>query len=73
MIRRLETAGAGVAGVIRALERPPGAVDPQIASRVTEILTAVRSVGGRSSRSTRDQLASGSGRACAAIADDTTT
>jgi histidinol dehydrogenase len=47
MIRRLETAGAGVAGVIRALERPPGAVDPQIASRVTEILTAVRSVGDR--------------------------
>jgi len=44
MIRRLETAGAGVAGVIRALERPPGAVDPQIASRVTEILTAVRRV-----------------------------
>ena len=47
MIRCLETAGAGVAGVIRALERPPGAVDPQIASRVTEILTAVRSVGDR--------------------------
>jgi histidinol dehydrogenase len=47
MIRRLETAGAGMEGVIRALERPPGAVDPQIASRVTEILTAVRSVGDR--------------------------
>src|SRR6185436_14638069 len=44
MIRRLETAGAGVAGVIRALERQPGAVVPHIASRTTEILTAVRSV-----------------------------
>src|SRR6266852_4481184 len=45
MIRRLETSGSGVAGVIRALERPPGAVEPEIARRVAEIVAAVRSTG----------------------------
>jgi histidinol dehydrogenase len=45
MIRTLETSGAGVAGVIRALERPPGAVDPDIARRVAEIVAAVRERG----------------------------
>jgi len=45
MIRRLETATVGVAGVIGALERPPGAVDPEIARRVAEIVAAVREKG----------------------------
>jgi len=45
MIRRLETSVLGVAGVIGALERPPGAVDPEIARRVSEIVTAVREKG----------------------------
>ncbi|HEY7252801.1 MAG TPA: histidinol dehydrogenase [Methylomirabilota bacterium] len=45
MIRRLETATAGVAGIVRALERPPGAVDPEIATRVVEIVGAVRDRG----------------------------
>ena len=45
MIRRLETAGLGIAGVIRALERPPGSVDPEIARRVAEIVAAVREKG----------------------------
>ena len=45
MIRTLETSSSGVAGVIRALERPPGAVDPEIARRVAEIVAAVRSTG----------------------------
>jgi len=45
MIRRLETAGLGIAGVIRALERPPGSVDPEISRRVAEIVTAVREKG----------------------------
>jgi histidinol dehydrogenase len=45
MIRRLETADLGIAGVIRALERPPGSVDPEIAHRVAEIVGAVREKG----------------------------
>jgi len=45
MIRVLETAALGVAGVIRALERPPGSVDPEIQRRVTEIVAAVRARG----------------------------
>ena len=47
MIRRLETSVSGVAGVIRALERPPGAVDPEISRRVDEIVAAVRAQGDR--------------------------
>ena len=45
MIRTLETSTSGIAGVIRALERPPGAVDPEIARRVAEIVAAVRDKG----------------------------
>ena len=45
MIRRLETTGLGIAGVIRALERPPGSVDPEISHRVAEIVAAVRDKG----------------------------
>ena len=45
MIRRLETAGMGIAGVIRALERPPGSVDPDISRRVADIVAAVREKG----------------------------
>jgi histidinol dehydrogenase len=45
MIRRLETARLGVAGVVRALERSPGSVDPEIHDRVGEILAAVRQKG----------------------------
>ena len=45
MIRLLETSSAGVTGIVRALERPPGAVDPEIASRVAEIVAAVRDRG----------------------------
>jgi histidinol dehydrogenase len=45
MIRRLETGSLGVAGIIRALERPPGSVDPEIARRVGEIIAAVREQG----------------------------
>ena len=45
MIRKLETSGFGVAGVIRALERPPGSVDPDISRRVAEIVAAVREKG----------------------------
>jgi histidinol dehydrogenase len=45
MIRALETAGPGIAGVIRALERPPGSVDPEISRRVAEIVAAVREKG----------------------------
>ena len=45
MIRALETSTAGIAGVIRALERPPSAVEPEIARRVAEIVAAVRSGG----------------------------
>ncbi len=45
MIRRLETRTLGVDGVVRALERPPGAVDPEIKRRVAEIVAAVRDKG----------------------------
>ena len=45
MIRRLETAELGVAGVIRTLERPPGATDPAIARQVARIVAAVRKGG----------------------------
>jgi len=45
MIRRLETSVGGIAGVIRALERPPGSVDPEISRRVAEIVAAVRETG----------------------------
>ena len=45
MIRRLETSTIGIAGVIRALERPPGAVDPDVSRRVAEIVAAVRARG----------------------------
>ena len=45
MIRRLETSVSGIAGVIRALERPPGSVDPDISRRVAEIVAAVRDKG----------------------------
>jgi len=45
MIRRLETRTLGVGGVVRALERPPGSVDPDIHRRVAEIVAAVREKG----------------------------
>ena len=45
MIRKLATAGLGIAGVIRALDRPPGTVDPDISRRVAEIVAAVRAQG----------------------------
>ena len=45
MIRRLETRTLGVDGVVRALERPPGAVDPEIKRRVAAIVAAVRDKG----------------------------
>ena len=45
MIRRLETSVGGITGVIRALERPPGSVDPEISRRVAEIVAAVRDKG----------------------------
>ncbi len=45
MIRRLEMRTLGVEGVVRALDRPPGSVDPEIRRRVTEILAAVRDKG----------------------------
>ncbi|HEY7202662.1 MAG TPA: histidinol dehydrogenase [Methylomirabilota bacterium] len=45
MIRLLETAAAGVAGIVRALDRPPGAVEPEIVTRVAEIVAAVRDRG----------------------------
>jgi histidinol dehydrogenase len=45
MIRRFETSVRGIAGVIRALERPPGSVDPDISRRVAEIVAAVREKG----------------------------
>ena len=45
MIRRLDTRTVGVDGVVRALERPPAAVDPGIQQQVTEILAAVREKG----------------------------
>src|SRR5262249_6036513 len=46
VIRRLDTAVLGPAGVARALDRPPGAVDPEIHRRVEEIVAAVRDKGG---------------------------
>src|SRR5262245_25960421 len=45
IIRRLDTATLGVAGVARTLDRPPGSVDPEIQRRVEEIVTAVRDKG----------------------------
>ncbi len=45
MIRRLEMRTLGVEGVVRALDRSPGSVDPEIRRRVTEILAAVRDKG----------------------------
>jgi histidinol dehydrogenase len=45
MIRRLETLAGGIAGIVRVLERPPGAVDPEITRRVAEIVGAVRARG----------------------------
>ncbi|HET8579156.1 MAG TPA: histidinol dehydrogenase [Methylomirabilota bacterium] len=45
MIRRLETRVLGVEGVVRALERPPGSVEPEIQRRVAEIVAAVREKG----------------------------
>jgi histidinol dehydrogenase len=45
VIRRLHTRAAGVDGVVRALDRPPGSVDPEIPRRVAEIVAAVRDHG----------------------------
>ncbi len=45
MIRRLDTATVGTAGVARALDRPPASVDPEIHRRVDEIVSAVRDKG----------------------------
>jgi histidinol dehydrogenase len=45
MIRRMETATLGAAGVAKALDRSPAAVDPEIHRRVEEILAAVRDKG----------------------------
>ena len=45
MIRRMETARLGAAGVAKALERSPAAVDPDIHRRVGEIVAAVRDKG----------------------------
>ena len=45
MIRRLLTARLGVEGVVKALDRSPGSVDPEIHRRVAEILSAVRDKG----------------------------
>lgn len=45
MIRRLDTSTLGVEGVVRALERPPGAADPEVRRRVAEIVAAVRDKG----------------------------
>ena len=45
MIRRLDTTTLGSTGVARSLDRPPGAVDPEIQRRVEEIVTAVRDKG----------------------------
>jgi histidinol dehydrogenase len=42
MIRRLDTGTVGVPGVVRALDRPPSSVDPEIGQRVGEILAAVQ-------------------------------
>src|SRR5712664_809307 len=45
MIRRLDTARLGAAGVAKALARPPAGVDAEIHRRVEEILSAVREKG----------------------------
>jgi histidinol dehydrogenase len=45
VIRRLDTRALGIDGVVRALDRSPGAVDPQILQQVGEILAAVRERG----------------------------
>jgi histidinol dehydrogenase len=45
MIRRMETATLGSAGVAKALDRSPAAVDPEIHRRVEEIVAAVRHKG----------------------------
>jgi histidinol dehydrogenase len=45
MIRRMETAAGGAAGVAKALDRSPSAVDPDIHRRVEEIVDAVRDKG----------------------------
>src|SRR5712692_3812669 len=45
MIQRLDARTLGVDGVVRALERSPGSVDPDIHRRVAEIVAAVREKG----------------------------
>ena len=45
MMRRLEVRALGAAAVLRALDRSPAAVDPEVKQRVTSILTAVRARG----------------------------
>lgn len=45
MIRRLDTRGLGVDGVVRALDRPPASVDPAIRQSVIDIVSAVRDKG----------------------------
>ena len=45
MIRRLDARALGVPGVLRALDRSPGAVDPAIRGRVQDIVGAVRDKG----------------------------
>ena len=45
MIRRMDTAELGAAGVAKALDRSPSAVDPDIHRRVEEIVDAVRDKG----------------------------
>ncbi len=45
VIRRLDTAQLGAAGVAKALDRPPAAVDAEVHRRVEEILAAVREKG----------------------------
>ena len=45
MIRRLETGSLGVAGVVRALDRSPESVDPEVHRQVAEIVAAVRDKG----------------------------
>lgn len=45
MIRRLLTGRLGVEGVVRALDRSPASMDPEIPRRVAEILAAVRDKG----------------------------
>jgi histidinol dehydrogenase len=45
MIRRMDTAALGAAGVAKALDRSPSTVDPEIHRRVEEIVDAVRDTG----------------------------